>query len=1091
MKKKISFIVLIAVFAICSVFMIACDNRNNTIFKDYVRQEVPGEVTDVDEEAGVTFDGIIDEDFWEGLNWMEMQSTESHRTGVNKGRDDIEDCSVRAVLKLTDKGIYVAMETDEKVAYVGDNNLSNPDVFLKTGLSVYIASDDLTSITQGAFETGVSIDGNVGFKKHIFGNYFNYPQLGVLSGVNIKTSSENLNGDIDGYGIEYFMPWSTLGFDEKPEKVRATFAIIRYAKEDKTNRMWEFLVDGAAWDNPQTWPRFDETGFYIPPEGETFGNHGDRFYTDGFDLSTDTGENPYVVSTAGPDAKLYIKDFEDTVMYAETTVSISEIYNEDPFPKVGFMFAGAPTELNGETHSRSVMATFDVTADGKTIRSLYTTESKLDMFSSWDWSSPKIMTVNNSFGVQAGEAKLAVYRNGSKFHYFMNDIYVGEMTYDYIDDNTLTYAAILSFNVGATYSDYTFLTGEEAAAKGEEMVASAQPAYYTIDGIEDDWEDYDGRVIGTWAYDGSGKEFTVKAILKDDGLYFLTKAKHGLYLSGQETITHNSSIEAQITTQNGTSSQNMFVAPDSATLLTAVMKTTDSGVVGSPTRYTSVVEAFLPISILRSMNAIEDGKVRMGFAWRTGLGDETVGSADYPTEDDFDPAEYEIIKSIGRNAQKPYIWHMVNSAPWDKDNRSYIGEEGITFSGKGTERTIDGDISDWSGFKGQTVRSIGTGDYKGSGFETMFYKGGAGLYFFTTANHNKYLFNDFKTGYMTNFVLETGITSMDNTAYVSSGAKQFFFTPIGCIGQGDGVDYVMETYGNETDGYTTYVEGFIPNDKIVNSSEAERFEPATGLASDGYSVRIGAAWRTRDDKITTHQRVLNDYWQPADIDGYDIKNMYWLDEDGIRTAPDKGSYFNIDGDASDWDEVSAFYTQTGNDPTLSADLQRSVVNKVSYRDDGLYILSVGKTYKYTEDNFVSGKSNNANAFRNTSVEVQIAALDNSSAQAWISPYANVYTKEINSACIVVPETVTVNGQQRVRYTVTFEAFIPNSALNKLLKAPDTSAETPASVELCVIFTNVSAQGDSGLSSDPIDGGVVDINTSAFYGSWAKTTVSKQ
>ena len=156
MKKKISFIVLVAVFAICSVFMIACDNRNNTIFKDYVRQEVPGEVTDVDEEAGVTFDGIIDEDFWEGLNWMEMQSTESHRTGVNKGRDDIEDCSVRAVLKLTDKGIYVAMETDEKVAYVGDNNLSNPDVFLKTGLSVYIAADDLTSITQGAFETGVS-----------------------------------------------------------------------------------------------------------------------------------------------------------------------------------------------------------------------------------------------------------------------------------------------------------------------------------------------------------------------------------------------------------------------------------------------------------------------------------------------------------------------------------------------------------------------------------------------------------------------------------------------------------------------------------------------------------------------------------------------------------------------------------------------------------------------------------------------------------------------------------------------------------------------------------------------------------------------
>lgn len=1088
MKKKISLIVLIAVFAICSAFMIACDNKNNTIFKDYVRKDVPVETVDVDEEAGVTFDGVFDEDFWDGLNWMEMQSTESHRTGVNKGRDDIEDCSVRAVLKLTDKGIYVAMETDEKVAYVGDNNLSNLDVFLKTGLSVYIAADDLTSITQGAFETGVSIDGNVGFKKYIFGNYLNYPQLGVLSGVSIKTSSENLNGDIDGYGIEYFMPWSILGFEEKPEKVRATFAIIRYAKEDKTNRMWEFLVDGASWDNPQTWPRFDETGRYIPPEGENFGNHGDRFYTDGFDLSTDTGENPYVVSTAGSDAKLYIKDFEDTVMYAETTVSISEIYNEDQFPKVGFMFAGAPTELNGETHSRSVMAMFDVTADGKTIRSLYTTESKLDMFSSWDWSSPKIMTVNNSFGVQAGEAKLAVYRNGSKFHYFMNDIYVGEMTYDYIDDNTLTYAAILSFNVGATYSDYTFLTGEEAAAKGEEMVASAQPAHYTIDGIEGDWTDYDGRVIGTWAYDGSGKEFTVKAILKDDGLYFLTKAKHGLYLSGQEKITHNSSIEVQITTQNGTSSQDMFVTPDSATLLTAVMKTTDSGVEGSPTRYTSVVEAFLPISILRSMDAIEDGKVRMGFAWRTGLGDETVGSEKYPTEDDFDPAEYEVIKSLGRNAQKPYIWHPVDSAPWDAANRSYIGEEGITFSGKGTERTIDGDISDWAGYTGQVVRTVGVGEDKGYGFETLFYKGDAGLYFFTTANHRKYMFNDSDRGQMTNFVLETGISSMDNTTYVS-GTKQMFFTPIGCVGQGDGVDYVMKTTGNDSDGYTTFVEGFIPNDRLYNA-DAQRFDQTTGLAKEGYSLRIGAAWRTRDDSIRTQHRGSNNYWQPADIEGWDVKNMYWLDEDGIRTAPIKGTQFDVDGDAGDWADVSALYTQTGNDPTLSADQQRSVVNKVAYRDDGLYILSSAKTYKYTESNFNATVSNNGNAFRNTSVEVQLNALDNTSNQLWFAPYANVYTREINSACIVVPETVTVNGQQRTRYTVTYEIFIPNVVLNRLIKASDVNAATPDSVKLCVIFTNVSAQGDSGLSSDPINGGEVTATTSAFYGSWSKTEVYK-
>ena len=90
----------------------------------------------------------------------------------------------------------------------------------------------------------------------------------------------------------------------------------------------------------------------------------------------------------------------------------------------------------------------------------------------------------------------------------------------------------------------------------------------------------------------------------------------------------------------------------------------------------------------------------------------------------------------------------------------------------------------------------------------------------------------------------------------------------------------------------------------------------------------------------------------------------------------------------------------------------------------------------------------------------------------------------------MPETVTVNGQQRTRYTVTYEIFIPNVVLNRLIKASDVNAATPDSVKLCVIFTNVSAQGDSGLSSDPINGGEVTATTSAFYGSWSKTEVYK-
>lgn len=121
------------------------------------------------------------------------------------------------------------------------------------------------------------------------------------------------------------------------------------------------------------------------------------------------------------------------------------------------------------------MATFDVSADGKRINGFFSTESQLDQFSTWNWESPKKISVSNAFNVTAQSATIAVYRNGEKFYYFVNGILVGENTYEYIAADTKTFAAILSFNVGARYSDYIFLTGEDASAKGNSMISSGHP----------------------------------------------------------------------------------------------------------------------------------------------------------------------------------------------------------------------------------------------------------------------------------------------------------------------------------------------------------------------------------------------------------------------------------------------------------------------------------------------------------------------------------------------------------------------------------------------------------------------------------------
>jgi len=871
MKKKIISLVLFVILIISAFTLAACgDAKNDGLFGGYVRKpETPpaDRNANVDADEGVVFDGKFDEDIWQNLKWVDMVSTRSQR-------DDrytmvyLDDCTIKATGTMTEKGMYYAMITDDPINWNGNNTNDKRDAFQKTGMSVYIADCSYRSIDDGAFEFGFATDGTYLLRKRLRNDFQLYPVVGVGTGIEIKGEMNTAN--TEGYGIEVFIPWKSLGYDSKPDAIMSMFTIERnqYASNNSPFA-WELIGApyGVDFGAPGTWFKFDEGGRVIGEEGENFGHRDDKnAYSEGFDLSHDNGENPYVDSTAGPDAKLYIKNFNETKFYVETTIKVNEIYNGDKFPKVGWMFTGEPTTQNGETHFRSIMAMYDVSEDAKRIKNFISTETSVDTVSGWLWNSPKILNANNDIGVSADAAKIAVYRNGSKFYYFMNDVFVGERTFDYIGDNTKTYGAILSFNVGAKYYDYTILCGDAAVAKGEAMI---NPNYYTIDGDDSDWSEYAGRVLGSYAYDGSGKEFTVKAILKDDGLYFASRAKHALYLTGNSEWSHNTSLEIGLTTNGGAGTVTAHVTPDDKYLCTAVMRTADSGVTGSNTRYTTVTEGYISMSQLKALGAVVDGKVRVAFAWRTGTGKKL---ADNTT---FDPTENDIINSLGRANDQPYIWYQVDTPAWEKDHRSYVGADGITLSGKATERTIDGDDSDWADWSGKESVARGTTDAT-KGFRARYYKGSDGLYFFVRVTHNKYSTNDYDCGMLSNFVIETGTSTASNTDHI--GTRQFFFTPIGCVRQGDAVDYVMKTTGEEGN-YVTIVEGFIPNNMICNPDE-NRFDPTTGLGKNGYYVRIGGAWRTRGDVIAIKGGSY-DYWEPTDASGWNMSDMYYLTENGI------------------------------------------------------------------------------------------------------------------------------------------------------------------------------------------------------------------
>lgn len=872
MKKKIISLVLTLTLLLSAVALAACgDAQNNGLFDGYVRKpEAPpaDRNADVDADEGIVFDGKFDEDIWQNLTWVEMVSTRNQRDD-RYTMVDLDDCTIKATGTMTDKGVYYAMITDDPINWNGNNTTDKRDPFQKTGMSVYIADCSYRSIDEGAFEFGFATDGTYQLRKRMLGEYMVYPVLGIGTGVNVKGEVNTAN--TQGYAIEVFIPWKSLGYQSKPDAIMSMFTIERnqFARE-KSPFAWELIGKpfGVDFGAPGTWFKFDEGGRVVASEGENFGHLDSRtYYSEGFDLSHDNGENPYVDSTAGPDAKLYIKNFNETKFYVETTIKVNEIYNGDKYPKVGWMFMGEPTMQNGESHFRSVMAMYDVTADASAIKNFIATETNIDTVSGWAWSSPKILNANNDIGITADNAKIAVYRNGNKFHYFMNDVYIGERTYDYIGDNTKTGGAILSFNVGAKYFDYTILKGDAAVTKGEAMIKTK---HYTIDGDDSDWAEYSGRVLGSYAYDNSGKEFTVKAILKDDGLYFVTKAKHAVYLKGNSEWSHNTSLEIGMTTNGGAGSVTLHVTPDKAHLCTAVMKTEDSGVTGSYTRYTTVTEGYVSAAQLNALGAITDGKVRVAFSWRTGTGKKLADGT-------WDPAENDVINSLGRLDSQPYIWYQVDTPAWEKGRRSYVGGSGITLSGKATERVIDGDDSDWAGWSGRESVARGNDD-PSKGFVARYYKGNDGLYFFVRVAHNKYSTNDYDCCMLSNFVIETATSTNSNTEH--SGTRQFFFTPIGCVRQGDAVDYVMKTTGSEGN-YVTIVEGFIPNDMICNP-DATRFDPATGLGKGNYVVRIGGAWRTRGDVISIKAGSY-DYWEPTDASGWNVVDMYYLTANGIET----------------------------------------------------------------------------------------------------------------------------------------------------------------------------------------------------------------
>lgn len=258
------------------------------------------------QDEGMTIDGVLDEDVW--------QNNGTAYTFEHEMSTQNNPVSMTTMSYLGEHGLYVAFDVaDAAIYYSADRRASG-----NTSVELYVAAVDRTEWDGNAFRISVVPTGNdscttemrtyrtrtavyqgaetlnaewsLWNKAHIAGCH--------IEGMGINTSSN------EGYAIELFIPWESLGLEETPDMVQymTAFYHCESAASDAAN-VWTKCDPNAGSDALGSWlvATNDAIGTYaqmadpvLVPTDPSMTVDG-RFDEDAWDLS---GEFVYSVNSS-------------------------------------------------------------------------------------------------------------------------------------------------------------------------------------------------------------------------------------------------------------------------------------------------------------------------------------------------------------------------------------------------------------------------------------------------------------------------------------------------------------------------------------------------------------------------------------------------------------------------------------------------------------------------------------------------------------------------------------------------------------------------------------------------------------------------
>lgn len=544
-------------------------NYGGTDEKDWRALEYP--------DTDVTMDGLV--------------KTEEYG-GQYLSFSDVNNVNMKVYAHLGDEGVFFGFVSDDQFVNYNTRN----DVFNNTSVEIQVAPNGTESLNSNVVQLRLGANGTpdqwVGFPADDMNYAYTKKYIPSMGVVHINGE---LNKSADGYSVELYLPYTSIGLSEKPESVVCAPSFNTMPDPFSSTRATWTMMLGCDLGQPATWYVVDETGMTAHTAGFVEKSKG---------IVQEKGYNEFYYFDTVPHENYYLKTNIQT--------TINPFLNDDNYPKYGL--------VNKSEHA---LQTFHIDAAQRvgtnfgTVRAVQSTAGG----TSWLWDNNASTSMEGHWGngyLEKRNKKLETIYYGGDLYFVLDGVLVRTIK-DFAPESEGAIPGFMCFNTKASFTENEFVTDrEQVKAEVEKYLAKDAK----IDGDLSDWTDADvNRHAKTVSDEVNGNSMKVRAFRGSDGLYIAYEVHHKVNLTAtkwDEGWWNNTNIEFFV---NGTEEKNHYALTSfgNSGYMDGVMTSTRN-----PDRtYSTVAEIFVPFTSLAKDGLGENETLNVGFAFKS-----TNGTAD-------------------------------------------------------------------------------------------------------------------------------------------------------------------------------------------------------------------------------------------------------------------------------------------------------------------------------------------------------------------------------------------------------------------------------------------------------------------------------